>query len=30
MSKQSKNHEDDFYEGEQISFDDYYLDDEDY
>ncbi len=30
MSKQSKNHEDDFYEGEQISLDDYYLDDEDY
>lgn len=30
MSKQSKNHEDDFYEGEQISIDDYYLDDEDY
>ncbi len=30
MSKESKNHENDFYEGEQISFDDYYLDDEDY
>lgn len=30
MSKESKNHEDDFYEGEQISLDDYYLDDEDY
>lgn len=30
MSKQSKNHEDDFYEGEQISIDDYYLDEEDY
>lgn len=28
MSKQSKNHEDDFYAGEQISLDDYYLDDD--